>query len=110
MKRTSTGPGGVRDCALISRMFWSVYVPPRWYFQCVAVCKCMFVWKHASGLLLQGVRCGGTSCIIDASPRFAHVAPPGDGVPGGEVPERGEAGQQAGTGGFKYFSGPFSFI
>lgn len=79
------------DCALISHMFWSVYVPPRWYFQCVAVCKCMFVWKHASGLLLQGVRRGGTSCIIDVSPRFAHVAPPGDGVPGGEVPEQGEA-------------------
>lgn len=26
----------------------------------------------------QGVRCGGTSYIIDLWLRFAHVAPPGD--------------------------------
>ena len=41
------------------------------------------VYKRASSLLIPGVRCGGTSCIIDLSLRFAHVAPPGDGVPGG---------------------------
>lgn len=69
--------GGCGGCALISHMFWSVYVPPPpQYFECVAVSKCVFVWKHASGLLLQGVRCGGASCIIDVLPRFAHVAPP----------------------------------
>lgn len=46
----------------------------------VSVCVCRSM-HH--GLLLQGVRWGGTSCIIYVSPRFAHVAPRGDGVPGG---------------------------
>lgn len=41
------------------------------------------VFKRASGLLIPSVRCGGISYIIDLSLRFAHVAPPGDGVPGG---------------------------
>ena len=47
------------------------------------------VYKCASSLLIPGVRCGGTSYIIDLSLRFAHVAPPGDGVPGGRGLVRG---------------------
>lgn len=31
------------------------------------------------------VRCGGTTYIIDSSLRFAHVAPPDYGVPGGQT-------------------------
>lgn len=72
----------------------------------VRVCVCLN--KRASGLFFQGVICSGTSYIIDLLLRFAHVAPPGDGVSGGCGLVEG--GQQACTGGFKYFRGPFSFI
>lgn len=54
--------------------------------------QCVFV------LVLWGVICDGTFCIIDSSLRFAHVGPPADAVPGGY------------SGPFEYFKRLFSFI
>ncbi len=48
----------------------------------VCVCVCVCDQSVPQLLLIQSMRCVGTSYIIDLSLRFAHVAPPGDGVPG----------------------------
>lgn len=51
--------------------------------------------EHGSSLFIQGVRRGGTSYIIDLWLRFAHVSPPGHGVPEGQGFGGGEGGRGA---------------
>lgn len=64
-------------------------------FRCFTKRVCVF---SQCVLVLWGVGCDGTSCIIDPSLRFAHVAPPGAAVPGGC------------SGAPEYFKGLFSFV